>query len=165
MIIRKATISDVGHIAKILVVSWQFAYKGIMSDDLLKNLSVDSRAAGWEKHLSSGAEAWVVENNGVILGILEFGSLRDKVRGFEGYGEIYVIYLNPQEIGKGLGAKLMAHAISNLRKQGFSKVGIWVLEKNARAIDFYKNFSFLFSGISKQHPSTGLIEHFYHSNI
>ena len=164
MIIRKATLSDVEYIAEILVRSWQFAYKGIMPDDLLKELSVDSRVAGWKKHLSDGGEAWVIEHAGVILGVLEFGSLRDKLINFEEYGEIYVIYLKPREIGKGLGAKLMTHALLNLRAQGFQNVGIWVLEKNTRAIDFYKRFSFLFSGVSKQYPSTGLIEHLYHAS-
>lgn len=124
MIIRKAILSDVKYIAEILVSSWQFAYKGIMPDELLKDLSVDSRVAGWEKHLSDGGEARVIGHAGLILGVLEFGSFRDKLINFEEYGEIYVIYLNPREIGKGLGAKLMAHALLQLRAQGFQNEGI-----------------------------------------
>jgi len=161
MKIRKATIVDAQDIAKVLLDSWRFAYKGIMSDALLCDLSVSSCAESWEKLISSGAEAWVMERQREIIGVSEFGKFRDKLPEFEGYGEINVIYLKSSEIGKGFGAGLMSHALENLKEQGFDKVGVWVLEKNTLAIDFYKRFGFSYSGVSKKHPSTGLVEQLY----
>ena len=164
MKIRKAITNDVQDIAEILVSSWRFAYKGIMSDEMLSSLSVNSRAEGWKNHLSLGAEAWVVENDEATLGVAEFGALRDVIKEFDGCGEIYLIYLRPEEIGKGLGSLLMNHCLDKLRRQGFKRVAIWVLEKNLRAIEFYKKYSFSYSGVSKTHPSTGLIEKLYCAN-
>lgn len=164
MRIRKAISNDVKDIAEILVSSWRFAYKGIMTDEMLNNLSVDARAEGWEKHLSQGAEAWVIEHDKITLGVAEFGTFRDALVDFDGYGEIYLLYIRPEEVGKGLGAQLMIHCLNNLREHGFNKVGIWVLEKNLRAIEFYNRFSFSNSGVSKTHPNTGLIECLYCGN-
>jgi GNAT superfamily N-acetyltransferase len=164
MKIRKANANDVKDIAEILVSSWRFAYKGIMSDELLSSLSVDSRAEGWKKHLDLGAEAWVLQKGEATLGVTEFGKFRDSIEEFNRCGEIYLIYLRPEEIGKGLGSKLLNHCFDNLRSQGFNRVAIWVLEQNSRAIDFYKCFAFSYSGVSKTHASTGLIENLYCAN-
>ncbi len=101
MTIRKATLEDVQGRAEILVDSWRFAYKGIMPDDLSRGLSVSSRVEGWKKHLSKGANALVIEKQRRVIGVSEFGEFRDKLLGYEGFGEINVIYLKPDEIGKG----------------------------------------------------------------
>ena len=41
--IRKATKADAHDIATVLTLSWKSAYRGIMTDDFLDNLSVEKR--------------------------------------------------------------------------------------------------------------------------
>lgn len=43
MIVREATNIDVPAIAKVQVDSWRTTYKGILSEDVLKNLSYEKR--------------------------------------------------------------------------------------------------------------------------
>ncbi|WP_154657953.1 hypothetical protein [Fictibacillus gelatini] len=43
MNIRKARVEDARPIAKVHVESWRTTYKGMMEDDVLKQLSVDER--------------------------------------------------------------------------------------------------------------------------
>lgn len=161
MNIRKACISDAQPIARILVDSWHFAYSGIMPNDLLSSLSVNSRAESIAKLLQSDAEMWVLHDESNLIGVYEYGVFRDSIDEFHGYGEIYVMYLSPSYIGQGLGTVMMRHCIDLVKRRNFNQIGVWVLEKNSRAIDFYRRFSFAFTGISKTHAKTGLIEHLY----
>jgi len=62
--IIKATETDSVAIAQILVYSWQAAYRGIMPDDLLNNLSIQQREQVWRKHLNSGGEAYLLRISG-----------------------------------------------------------------------------------------------------
>lgn len=166
MEIRKANITDAFVISEVLVSSWRYAYKGIMPDSLLNNLSVEAKAEGWKRHLAENPEAYLLEDHERTLGIAEYGDMRDSIDGFEGAAEIYLIYLYPDSIGRGYGAKLMHHCLDQLRDQDFESVAIWVLEENTNAIAFYEQFSFTDTGISKVHQKTGLTERLYSlSNI
>lgn len=155
--ISRAAENDCDIIAQILVASWRFAYKGIMPDNVLDNLLVEQRSKGWQNHLKNGGEAYLLTANESAFGLVEVCPFRDKIEGFDSYGEIPVIYLMPDKIGQGFGRVLMEFALDLLAKRGFSQVGIWVLEKNKRAINFYEDNGFSFSGHTKKH-GTGLVE-------
>jgi len=62
---------------------------------------------------------------------------------FQGWGEIVSIYLLPDHMGKGYGKRLMEAALSELKRQGYENVFLWVLEENIRARNFYEQFGFL----------------------
>lgn len=156
--IVRANQKDCGLIAELLVASWQFAYKDIMADDLLQNLSVEQRKNGWEKHLASGGEAYLLRNSSDVYGVVEISKFRDSIDAYKAYGEIPVIYLQPDKIGQGHGRTLMLFALDLFAARGINDVGIWVLEKNKRAIDFYSKHGFSFSGHTKTHRPTGLVE-------
>ena len=61
---------------------------------------------------------------------------------FPNWGEIISIYLLPDYLGKGCGKALMKSALSELKKQGYEKIFLWVLEENVRARYFYEQFGF-----------------------
>ena len=63
------------------------------------------------------------------------------------YGEIVSIYFLPDYIGKGYGRLLLDKCIEELKKCGFSKVLLWVLEDNHRARKFYEKNRFIYSGV------------------
>ena len=62
------------------------------------------------------------------------------------YLEIERIYLQKKWQGKGLGRKLMNHAIDFAKQQEIAKVWLGVWEKNPTAIAFYKKCGFEFCG-------------------
>lgn len=43
LVIRKAKVEDLRGVAKIVVNGWQTAYKGIVDDEYLDNLSIDEK--------------------------------------------------------------------------------------------------------------------------
>jgi len=156
--ITRASADDATAIAYILVKSWQVAYRGIMPDELLDNISVKQREEGWRLHLKSAGEAYLVRSSSAAIGVIEISDFRDAIPEFSGWGEIPVIYLLPEYYGLGLGGRLMQFALVLLAERGRENVGIWVLEKNTRAIGFYQKHGFLRSEHSKVHKPTGLVE-------
>ena len=60
-----------------------------------------------------------------------------------GFGEIISLYFLPEYIGKGYGRLLLQAAGSELKKMGFDKVFLWVLEGNQNARHFYEKCDFV----------------------
>ena len=50
--IRKALKDDSLNIAKLIISGWQTAYKGLIDENALKNMSIQEAKKGWEKLLS-----------------------------------------------------------------------------------------------------------------
>jgi ribosomal protein S18 acetylase RimI-like enzyme len=157
--------SDSGIIAHILVNSWRTAYQGIMAQDVLANLSVEKRRDVWENHLSCGGEAYLLMLEAQPIGVVEISQFRDVIKDFLGYGEIPVIYLLPEYLNQGLGSALLQFARKRLQAKNLQNIGIWVLEKNVRAIRFYQKHGFEFSGHTKVYGATGLIEQLFVNTI
>jgi hypothetical protein len=57
MLIRAAQIEDAKQIAEVHVASWRAAYRGILPDSMLDNLSVEKRTELWQERLWGAAEA------------------------------------------------------------------------------------------------------------
>jgi len=53
-------------------------------------------------------------------------------------GEITELYIEPDFQGAGLGKELFKASWSELRKRGMSKLLVWALEENQKAVDFYR---------------------------
>ena len=120
--------------------SWQETYTGLMPDDYLKNLSIEKCVEMAHKF----------PQNTLLL------KVDSKTVGFscickrEAATEIVAIYLLKDYHGKKLGYELLKHTISAYCEN--TRVILWVLEGNDRAISFYKRFGFKFTGIEKQLP-------------
>ena len=90
--IRKALTSDSYNIAKLLVSGWQTAYKGLIDDTFLNNMSVDVMAKKWEANISTQNTTnniYVYEENNKILGIIRFGKPDDASSNYN--AEIHVL--------------------------------------------------------------------------
>jgi GNAT superfamily N-acetyltransferase len=137
--IREATLEDAAAIARVHVVSWQAAYRGIMLDELLDNLSVSDRTADWKKRLQNAESRrnFVLEIEATIEGWISLGPARDGDK-TSLCGEIYGIYLTSEWWSKGWGWQLYVFAENVLREGHFNNVTVWVLEANSRARRFYE---------------------------
>ena len=150
MAVRQAGPSDAGRIARIHVSSWQAAYRGILPDHTLDNLSVDRSEKHWEKQLrDDDAHIMLFEREGCILGFIKFGSSRDEGADEEQVGEIYSVYLDPGEYRKGYGSKLTSAALKVLGEEGYSEITLWVLKENDQARGFYEAMGFEPDGSEK----------------
>ena len=140
--IRKATPEDAYDYAVCKNKSWKSAYKGIVPEDFLNNLS-DEEYTERNKQLfiSSGDEEfYCVEQNNKIIGILSICKSRDEDK--QNAGEIMAIYLLEEYWDKGYGRKMMNFAMKRLYELGFNEIIIWSFEANERANNFYKKFGF-----------------------
>lgn len=149
--IRRAFFADARALAVMHIASWQAAYRDLLPAELLANLSVERRTAGWEEWLLDATrQVFVAEEDGQVIGYVSYGPTRDADLEATTVGEVYGIYLHPAAWGKGYGKRLMTQALNGLRAAGFRLATLWVLEGNARAIRFYERLGFCADGAAKQ---------------
>jgi L-amino acid N-acyltransferase YncA len=118
--IRLATPSDAPAIASIHVRSWQHAYRDIVPDAVLDSPSVAAHEQLWRHTLESGVleeRVWVAENDGKVVGFCATGPSSDD-DAKSGTAEVAAIYLEPDQIGTGVGRTVFEHAVNDLRDRG-----------------------------------------------
>jgi GNAT superfamily N-acetyltransferase len=137
--IRDARQGDAYAIAAVTVESWQAAYRGLLPDRVLASLSVPEREDTWSKILVDPPPRTVVllaTSNTLVLGFVAVGPDQDCPTASE-VGQMYALYLRPDQWGRGIGAQLHNAAMDRLSILGFTHARLWVLEGNERAIRFY----------------------------
>lgn len=132
---------DLFEISNIYEKSWKYAYRNIIPQDFL-----DSIPAGrWANKVNAeGIYSLVLTKGSVPVGTASF--CRSRRERYSDYGEIISIYLLPEYIGKGYGGPLLRACLEELKKLGFERILLWVLEDNHRARKFYEKYGFTFSG-------------------
>jgi len=159
MNIRAATPDDAEAIADIHIAAWQFAYKGIMDDALLESMERDRKIAAWAEAIGElGWSVYVAQDNGEITGFIHISEYRDHDMESGRTGEVASLYIKPELIGTGVGGRLFSEGLHRLETRGYSRIALWILEKNERSISFYEKFGFRRDTASKTHPKTGLTE-------
>lgn len=146
--IRQASAADALAIARVHVDSWQQAYRGIVPQSHLDQLSVATREKMWVEIFQQGnSETLVAYTEERVVGFISLGHLRDDQAARDA-GEIYAIYVCPAHWCTGVGASLWWAALACLRERGFVRVAVWVLAANARAIRFYESVGLALSADS-----------------
>lgn len=137
--VREAQVGDALGIATVHVRSWQTTYPGIMPDEFLSSLSIEKRAAYWERGLENpieGGFTLVAEENGTIIGFAGGGPERSGDP--EHRGELYAVYLLEEHQGRGLGRMLFLEVARRLKLHGFRKMLLWVARENLPSVAFYE---------------------------
>lgn len=142
--IRYANANDAKSLGEIHSSSWKAAYKGIIPEKVLDNITAEKREKYFKKALSEELEedAIIFEGN-KPAGFICIGKCRDKDKDAS-YGEICGLYLLPDHWHKGLGTKLINWGLAELKKRSYEKITLWVLEKNLSARRFYEKVGFRF---------------------
>jgi ribosomal protein S18 acetylase RimI-like enzyme len=149
ILVRPAAIGDEEALGYVHVAAWQTAYRGILPDEFLAGLNVQSRVDRWRERISepgAGEFSFIAEVTGEagrreIVGFSGGGPERDGFVGADGAtydGEVYAIYLLAGWRGRGVGCLLMAASARALLDLGFQSVVIWVLQDNVNARRFYE---------------------------
>ena len=142
MLVRRATVADAGSIAQIDVLAWREAYRGAVPDEYLDGLSVAQSESQWTKRLDAEEpEVFVAEDSDIVIGRLDLGATRDEDAPPR-TGEIYGVNVLPSRWSMGAGRALCGHAQQRLVELDFSRVTLWVLVANERAIQFYQRLGF-----------------------
>jgi len=157
--IRPATLADTGGIGLVHVRSWQSAYRGKMPQDYLDRLDPAVRAQAWQTVMagtdpSRGGVLAAAEGGG-ITGFASFGPSRDGDTDPQVTGEVFAIYVDPDAWGTGTGRELMAGAVAELARLGYTDAILWVLDANDRARRFYALAGWAEDGAVKTDGSRG----------
>lgn len=138
MNIRKKQLKDCQVWVDINMKSWNENLKGIVSDRVLKIIT-ENRDSRIEKDINNfKTDDWnyVLEENNCVIGIMK---IKPSNRiGYEECGEVQVLYLHTNEMGKGYGKFLMNKAFEILRNKGYKRVVIGCLVENP-SNEFYKH--------------------------
>jgi ribosomal protein S18 acetylase RimI-like enzyme len=148
--IRYANVDDAAILGRIHSQSWKVAYKGIVPEEILNNISSEKRQKYFEKALSEGwEEDAIIFKDDMDVGLICIGKCRDEDKD-SSYGEIRGIYLLPEYFNKGIGLELINWGISELTNRKYKKISLWVLEENVHARRFYEKVGFTHDGTVKE---------------
>jgi GNAT superfamily N-acetyltransferase len=153
MEVRKATPEDAAGIARVQERGWQAAYRHVFPAEELDRggfIQVDR----WTERLVRPPAGWttfVAERDGEVIGFTSVGPSRDE----RGIGELYAIYVEPEEWSTGTGRALIEQAEEQLRT-AYGEVTLWVLEDNPRARAFYERAGWSVDGGRKAEARWGV---------
>lgn len=132
MIVRPAREEDLPAIARVHVDTWRTTYAGLIPDDFLANLSYESREQLWRTALADPEQRtslFVAEiPAGQVAGFANCGPERDGDTVYT--GELYTIYVNQANQGKGIRRALVQAVARDLIRRGHQSLLIWVIENN-----------------------------------
>ena len=164
MLIRTATPADAHGIAVVHVRAWQQAYRGLLPQAVLDDLSVVAREEVWRQTLTprhdgsepGGPQSQAIvasDEHGRILGWATFGDPRD-----DGPhdGELWGLYAHPDAWSQGVGHALISAVEEALRGGGADSAYLWVLEGNDRAASFYERHGWIEDGGAKVEERAGM---------
>jgi GNAT superfamily N-acetyltransferase len=139
-VIRPGTPGDAEAVAGVHVRTWQVAYAHVFPAERLAKLSIERRANRWREWPPLVAVA-----NGAVGGFVSVGASHDD----DAAGELFAIYVDPEQWGTGLGRELIAAGEERLRELGHANAILWVLEDNPRARRFYERAGWHPDGASR----------------
>ena len=152
--VRPATARDAAAIAEIHVATWQAAYRDVMPEDYLNQMTLEKRQAYWREAIEYSEPQLLVATDGdQLVGFVGYDRSRDaKTRST--VGEIWAIYVAPAHWGKGVGLALWDGARDGLKEEGCTQVTIWVLLRNERALEFCEHAA----GFKREMPTLKTVD-------
>ena len=128
--IRLATPADAAAIARVQVEGWQSTYRGIVADEVLDGMTVETRTPAWLENLqASQAMTFVAESP--ADGVVAFANCGPERTGRTDFdGELYALYVLSAWRRQGLGKQLFGQCADTLRASSKSKLLVWVLSAN-----------------------------------
>ena len=122
--IRQAVVDDLGRIAEIFVFNYRLNFYPIFQEDTFyfEELTVSNLIEGFAKELDS---IWVYDD-GVVKGFIQIQKR-----------EVKRLFVEPVLQGKAIGTELLEYGIAK-KDANY----LWALEKNIKAIAFYKRHGF-----------------------
>ena len=149
-VIRWAVESDSNALGLIHANSWKVAYKGIIPDEVLDKISPEKRGTRFYNVIKEKSEdTAVIVLDTKVVGFITLGECRDNDLSND-HGEVWGIYLAPDNWHMGLGSILIDWGIRELSARGFKRVSLWVLEDNNSARKFYEKHAFVHDDTVKQ---------------
>ena len=153
MQVRVATSADADEIARVQESTWQAAYRHVFPVGELDRGGF-IKPERWRDRINRPPTGWttfVAVHDGVVTGFASVGPSRDE----RGLGELYAIYVDPEQWSTGTGRALIERAEETLRGV-YAEATLWVLEDNPRARAFYERAGWSTDGERKTEERWGV---------
>ena len=134
--IRQAVVDDLGRIAEIFVFNYRLNFYPIFQEDTFYfgELTVSNMVESFAKELDS----ILVYDDGVVKGFIQIQKQ-----------EVKRLFVEPVLQGKAIGTELLEYGIAEKDANH-----LWALEKNIKAIAFYKRHGFNMTNEKKYEEDT-----------
>jgi ribosomal protein S18 acetylase RimI-like enzyme len=141
--IRRARLDDAEALAEVHDTTWREVYAGLMSEQLLDAITIESREAVWRRMLSGEAgflgTTFIAERDGKVVAYGSCGEQRDSDLRDAGYaGEFTAVYVLKTDQRRGVGTRLMNTMMQDLAERGLVGFTLWVPHKNIPARSLYE---------------------------
>lgn len=138
---------DADTLASINSKSAQRGYKGIIPDDFLKDkFSYERLKKRIFKELDEGSTiSCIIYSNDTPAGMLTIAE-DDYKQGDSSEICLWRIYLLPEYWGQHIAGEFIAWITEELKRKGYKKLTLWVVEENTRARKFYEKSGFIHEG-------------------
>jgi CubicO group peptidase (beta-lactamase class C family) len=147
--LRPGSAGDAEGLAEVFIAAWREGYPGIVDDEILESLDHDTIAGWLAAEVAASATTVVAEAaDRRVVGFIRFGE--DPEGSLNGY--VHSLYVHPRAGGRGVGRRLLAHALAALEAAGYPAVRLWVFEANERARRFYAAAGFVPDGARQVEP-------------
>jgi ribosomal protein S18 acetylase RimI-like enzyme len=126
-LVRAARLIDAETIARIEVETWRTTYAGMLPDRVLLNMSERRQTASWSHFLRHRPDDVRIAHTakGSVTGFGNCGAQRDHALDFA--GEIYTLYVLPDQQGQGAGRALLTALFARLVATGHGSALVWVV--------------------------------------
>jgi ribosomal protein S18 acetylase RimI-like enzyme len=135
--IRTATRDDIPGLALVHVQSWLETYTGLVPQEILDAITLESRVAQWERTFDQPHGIFVALEDDQVVGFASCGAAQDFL---QADGELYTLYLLNSHQHRGLERALWNVVLEFGQARKWESMVVWVLESNILAQGFYKHF-------------------------
>ena len=136
------TLAEMEGKSQVHYTSWQETYRGQLPDDYLDSMSPE-KCLAITRHWPE--RTLVALEGNTVVGFACYGAYAQE--DLPGAGEIVALYVLASHQKKQIGYRLMQEAIARMPQ--YSRIALWVLKGNQKAIPFYQRFGFAFDGKEK----------------
>ncbi|GLY01329.1 MULTISPECIES: GNAT family N-acetyltransferase [Actinoplanes] len=144
--VRAAHDGDVADIHDICLRAYVATYDGVAPESYWRRMLAEHYTpARVAKSIAAQPPGWlgyqVVEESGRVRGFAAGGLVPASAfptSPSEVLGELHVLYLDPEDLGRGLGTLLLDRVTGQLRNRGATAIGAAALAGNTKAIPFYQ---------------------------
>lgn len=141
--VKKAEIEHINGIIKVCSEGYRDTYKETHSDEYIERIVNEfynyERIHNEVMHTSSGWDGWyVATEENIVVGAIGGGLISKE------QSEIFVLYLDPNRRGEGIGSQLLLAITEIQRSKGAINQWVSVAKGNAKGIPFYEAKQFQF---------------------
>ncbi|MDQ0755044.1 GNAT family N-acetyltransferase [Arthrobacter sp. B3I4] len=135
--LRPATAADMEAIVRVFLACWRGPYAQVLPSGAIRQMTDERAVQLWSKAFADRTEPDEILVASRGEGSAACAVVRYGLRGSDGQGIIWSLYVDPPAQGAGFGALLLRTAEEALAAKGANSASLCVFARNAPSIAFY----------------------------